>query len=68
MIMYIITTKIWKEVSMVNGSIKEIYEQIWAEYRPKMIRYQYRVTCVHYAKKNFLSVQKIDNVSNVIQF
>ncbi len=30
--------------------------------------YQYRVTCEHYAKKNFLSVQKIDNVSNVIQF
>ena len=30
--------------------------------------YQYRVTCVHYAKKNFLSVQKIDNVSNVITF
>ena len=30
--------------------------------------YQYRVTCVHYAKKNILSVQKIDNVSNVIQF
>lgn len=30
--------------------------------------YQYRVTCVHYAKKNIFSVQKIDNVSNVIQF
>ena len=30
--------------------------------------YQYRVTCIHYVKKNFLSVQKIDNVSNVIQF
>lgn len=30
--------------------------------------YQYRVTCIHYAKKNILSVQKIDNVSNVIQF
>lgn len=30
--------------------------------------YQYRVTCIHYAKKNFLSVQTIDNVSNVIQF
>ncbi|MBQ7100513.1 MAG: hypothetical protein IJN81_02690 [Clostridia bacterium] len=30
--------------------------------------YQYRVTCVHYAKKNFFSVQKIDNVSNIIQF
>lgn len=30
--------------------------------------YQYRVTCIHYAKKNILSVQKIDNVSNVITF
>ena len=30
--------------------------------------YQYRVTCVHYAKKNFFSVQKIDNVSSIIQF
>ncbi|MBQ3604026.1 MAG: hypothetical protein IJA02_09310 [Clostridia bacterium] len=30
--------------------------------------YQYRVTCIHYAKKNIFSVQKIDNVSNVIQF
>ena len=30
--------------------------------------YQYRVTCIHYAKKNILSVQKIDNVSNVLTF
>ena len=30
--------------------------------------YQYRVTCIHYAKKNFFSVQKIDNVSNIVQF
>lgn len=30
--------------------------------------YQYRVTCIHYAKKNFFSVQKIDNVSNVLTF
>lgn len=30
--------------------------------------YQYRVTCVHYAKKSFLSVQKIDNVSNILTF
>lgn len=28
--------------------------------------YQYRVTCVHYAKKNIISVQRIDNVSNVV--
>ena len=30
--------------------------------------YQYRVTCVHYAKKNIFSVQKINNVSNVLTF
>ncbi len=30
--------------------------------------YQYRVTCVHYAKKNIFAVQKINSVSNVIQF
>ncbi len=30
--------------------------------------YQYRVTCVHYAKKNIFSVQKIDNVSNIITY
>lgn len=30
--------------------------------------YQYRVTCIHYAKKNIFSVQKIDNVSNIVQF
>ena len=30
--------------------------------------YEYRVTCTHYAKKNLLSVQKIDNTSNTIQF
>lgn len=30
--------------------------------------YQYRVTCIHYVKKNFLLVQKIDNVSNVLTF
>lgn len=28
--------------------------------------YQYRVTCVHYAKKNILSVQKLDNTSNTL--
>lgn len=28
--------------------------------------YQYRVTCIHYAKKNFFSVQKISNVSNIV--
>ena len=30
--------------------------------------YQYRVTCTHYAKKNILSVEKIDNVSNAVTF
>ena len=30
--------------------------------------YQYRVTCIHYAKKNIFSVQKIDNESNIITF
>lgn len=30
--------------------------------------YQYRVTCIHYAKKNLFSVQKINNVSNVLTF
>ncbi|MGN0458521.1 MAG: hypothetical protein ACI4IL_06105 [Eubacterium sp.] len=28
--------------------------------------YQYRVYCTHYAKKNLLSKEKIDNASNVI--
>lgn len=28
--------------------------------------YQYRVTCVHYAKKHIFSTQKIDNVSNTV--
>lgn len=28
--------------------------------------YQYRVYCTHYAKKNLLSKEKIDNVSNVV--
>lgn len=28
--------------------------------------YQYRVTCIHYAKKNIFSVQKISNVSNIV--
>lgn len=28
--------------------------------------YQYRVTCTHYAKKNLLTTQKINNISNVI--
>lgn len=30
--------------------------------------YQYRVVCTHYAKKNILSTQKIDNTSNVLIF
>ncbi len=28
--------------------------------------YQYRVVCTHYAKKNILSTQKIDNISNAV--
>ena len=28
--------------------------------------YQYRVTCVHYAKKSLLSTQKINNTSNTV--
>ncbi len=28
--------------------------------------YQYRVTCVHYAKKHIFSTQKLDNVSNTV--
>lgn len=30
--------------------------------------YEYRVTCTHYAKKNILSVQKINNTSNTLSF
>ncbi|MDE6019581.1 MAG: hypothetical protein K2H01_01100 [Ruminococcus sp.] len=30
--------------------------------------YQYRVTCIHYAKKNLLSTQKISNTSNTVTF
>lgn len=28
--------------------------------------YQYRVTCIHYAKKNLFSTQKINNTSNTV--
>lgn len=28
--------------------------------------YQYRVTCIHYAKKNLFSTQKISNTSNIV--
>ncbi len=30
--------------------------------------YQYRVVCTHYAKKNLLSTEKINNTSNIITF
>ena len=30
--------------------------------------YQYRVICTHYAKKNMLNTQKIDNTSNIVSF
>lgn len=30
--------------------------------------FQFRVVCTHYAKKNILSVEKIDNVSNTVTF
>lgn len=30
--------------------------------------YQYRVTAIHYAKKNILITQKLDNVSNIVTF
>lgn len=30
--------------------------------------YQYRVVCTHYAKKNILQTEKIDNTSNVVTF
>ena len=28
--------------------------------------YQYRVTCIHYAKKSLLSTQKLSNTSNIV--
>lgn len=28
--------------------------------------YQYRVTCIHYAKKNIFSTQKLSNISNTV--
>jgi hypothetical protein len=30
--------------------------------------YQYRATCIHYAKKNILNTQTISNTSNVVTF
>lgn len=30
--------------------------------------YQYRVTCIHYAKKNVVSTQKINATSNILTF
>lgn len=30
--------------------------------------YQYRVTCIHYAKKNLVSTQKINGTSNILTF
>lgn len=49
---------------------KDIYADLPACYLSKSITvakgYQYRVTCVHYAKKSLLSTQKIDNTSNTV--
>lgn len=36
--------------------------------RPIPEKYQCRVTCTHYAKKNLFSTEKIDNVSNIVYF
>lgn len=52
----------------------ETYKDIYSESRvcnlsktvPVTSGYQYRVTCTHYAKKNFLSTEKINNISNIV--
>ena len=51
------------------------YEDLYSDFCAHTIQktlgvvagYDYRVTCVFYAKKNIFSVQKIDAVSNVIR-
>ncbi|MCM1114953.1 MAG: hypothetical protein NC397_05600 [Clostridium sp.] len=49
---------------------KDIYADLPACYLSKSITvakgYQYRATCVHYAKKSLLSTQKLDNTSNTV--
>ena len=60
----------------VNGDWVNIftYEDLYSDYCAHTIQktlgvvagYEYRVTCIFYAKKNIFSVQKIDAVSNII--
>lgn len=49
---------------------KDLYNDATIYYLGKTLNlpsgFQYRVTCTHYAKKNILSVQKVDNVSNTV--
>lgn len=51
---------------------KDLYEDSPSYILTKSITlasgFQYRVVCTHYAKKNILSTQKIDNTSNVLIF
>lgn len=62
--------------SSSSWSTYKTYKDIYSESRvcnlSKTITidkgYQYRVTCTHYAKKSFLSTEKINNTSNTVTF
>lgn len=55
----------WSNYSTTNDIYRDSNSYTYAVGKTVATGYQYRATCVHYAKKNILSVQKINNTSNV---
>lgn len=56
----------WEEYTEYSDLYSDSTSYTLAEQLTVSASYQYRITCVHYAKKNILSVEKIENVSNIV--
>lgn len=56
----------WEEYTEYSDLYSDSTSYTLTEQLTVSSSYQYRVTCVHYAKKNIFSVEKIENVSNIV--
>ena len=56
----------WSDYAIYNDLYDDFYLYDLTKYLPVPAGYQYRVTATHYAKKNVLSTQKINNTSNIV--
>lgn len=56
----------WEEYAEYSDLYAESTSYTFVKQLTVSTNYQYRVTCIHYAKKHILSVEKIENTSNIV--